>query len=41
MPQPTMISSLDALSDGYAAILCDVWGVVHNGVTPFPRLCRR
>ena len=39
MPQPTMISSLDALSDGYAAILCDVWGVVHNGIHAFPEAC--
>ena len=39
MPQPTMISSLDALSDGYQAILCDVWGVVHNGVRAFPSAC--
>lgn len=29
------IESLDALSGGYAAILCDVWGVVHNGVSAF------
>jgi HAD superfamily hydrolase (TIGR01459 family) len=32
---PKMISSLDALTDRYSAILCDVWGVVHNGVRPF------
>lgn len=29
------IDSLDALSGRYAAILCDVWGVVHNGVSAF------
>lgn len=32
---PEMIGSLDALASGYSAILCDVWGVVHNGVGAF------
>lgn len=32
---PKIISSLDAISNGYAGILCDVWGVVHNGVRAF------
>lgn len=31
-----IIASLDALSGRYAALLCDVWGVVHNGETHFP-----
>ena len=31
-----MIDALDGLADGYAAIFCDVWGVVHNGVSAFP-----
>ncbi len=26
------VDSLDALTAGYAALFCDVWGVVHNGV---------
>lgn len=30
------IGSLDAVAGGYAAILCDVWGVVHNGEAAFP-----
>ena len=30
-----MIDALDDIADGYAAILCDVWGVVHNGVRAF------
>jgi HAD superfamily hydrolase (TIGR01459 family) len=29
------ISSLSKIASGYDAIFCDVWGVVHNGVTPF------
>jgi HAD superfamily hydrolase (TIGR01459 family) len=37
MPEmPQMIQSLDVLTGGYAALLCDVWGVVHNGVSAFP-----
>nr|WP_274427046.1 TIGR01459 family HAD-type hydrolase [Chelativorans sp. YIM 93263] len=30
-----MIDRLDSLSERYSAILCDVWGVVHNGVNAF------
>ncbi|TIV69268.1 MAG: TIGR01459 family HAD-type hydrolase, partial [Mesorhizobium sp.] len=33
---PDIITSLDALARRYAAILCDVWGVVHNGEWHFP-----
>lgn len=33
---PATIGSLDALAPSYALILCDVWGVVHNGVRAFP-----
>jgi HAD superfamily hydrolase (TIGR01459 family) len=29
------IDSLSDISARYQAIFCDVWGVVHNGVTPF------
>ena len=29
-------TSLDAVLDGYDAILCDVWGVIHNGREHFP-----
>ena len=38
------MSFLDALPERYRVILCDIWGVVHDGVTPYPgaieRLCR-
>ncbi|MFU0503488.1 TIGR01459 family HAD-type hydrolase [Pseudaminobacter sp. NGMCC 1.201702] len=37
---PTKIESLDVLTDRYEALLCDVWGVVHNGVEAFPDACR-
>lgn len=33
--QPQTIASLDEISGRYAAILCDVWGVLHNGVRYF------
>ena len=29
------ISGLSEVSDRYDAILCDIWGVLHNGVTSF------
>jgi HAD superfamily hydrolase (TIGR01459 family) len=30
------VEALDDISSSYSAILCDVWGVVHNGVSPYP-----
>lgn len=35
MRPPQMIDSLDAIADRYSVMLCDVWGVVHNGVQAF------
>ncbi|MGB3387948.1 MAG: TIGR01459 family HAD-type hydrolase [Pseudaminobacter sp.] len=32
---PETIETLDTITDRYAGLLCDVWGVVHNGVEPF------
>lgn len=32
---PPMTGSLDEIAGRYDAILCDVWGVVHNGVRAF------
>jgi len=29
------ISGLEEIADNYDAILCDVWGVLHNGVEPY------
>lgn len=31
-PRPPRISGLSALADRYRVLLCDVWGVIHNGV---------
>lgn len=33
------IERLEAASDRYDVILCDVWGVVHNGVAPYLPAC--
>lgn len=33
---PQSITSLEAVSRRYSAVLCDVWGVIHNGVEAFP-----
>jgi HAD superfamily hydrolase (TIGR01459 family) len=31
-----IISALNDVSDGFEALFCDIWGVVHNGVRAFP-----
>ncbi|SFT73223.1 TIGR01459 family HAD-type hydrolase [Mesorhizobium sp. YR577] len=33
---PETIGSLDAVTGRYGVILCDVWGVLHNGEDAFP-----
>jgi len=35
------MSGLDALDPKYRLILCDVWGVVHDGVSLYPRAAER
>lgn len=32
---PKLIETLDDVVDGYAALFCDVWGVLHNGIDVF------
>ena len=32
-------SGLSTLADRYDVLLCDVWGVIHNGVERFPQAC--
>jgi HAD superfamily hydrolase (TIGR01459 family) len=32
-------AGLSALTDRYDVLLCDVWGVIHNGVRSFPEAC--
>ncbi len=36
MSQPEIISSLDDVIGRYDALICDVWGVIHNGREHFP-----
>ena len=31
-----LITSLDDIAERYDAVLCDLWGCLHNGVAPFP-----
>jgi HAD superfamily hydrolase (TIGR01459 family) len=33
------INSIDEIADRYDAVLCDVWGVVHNGRQAYPAAC--
>lgn len=35
MTNTPRISGLSDIADNYDAVLCDVWGVLHNGVTPW------
>ncbi len=36
MAQQKIISGLSEVAPGYEALLCDAWGVIHNGVALFP-----
>jgi HAD superfamily hydrolase (TIGR01459 family) len=36
---PLLIPGLAGLAPAYSAVLCDVWGVLHNGVAAFPAAC--
>ncbi len=33
-------TGLSTLADHYDVLLCDVWGVIHNGVESFPEACQ-
>ena len=35
-----LLSGLSTLADRYDVLLCDVWGVIHNGVESFPQACQ-
>ncbi|HSV03360.1 MAG TPA: TIGR01459 family HAD-type hydrolase [Phenylobacterium sp.] len=39
MSSPAIIPGLAALADNYDVLLCDVWGVIHNGREAFPLAC--
>jgi HAD superfamily hydrolase (TIGR01459 family) len=34
-----LISKFSELAPDYDALLCDVWGVIHNGLAAFPHAC--
>lgn len=36
MPAPLLIDGLSAIASRYDALLCDAWGVIHDGVRAFP-----
>ena len=36
---PILLSGLSEIAHGYDAVLCDVWGVIHNGREAFPAAC--
>jgi len=39
MRAPLLIAGLAEIADRYDAVLCDVWGVIHNGRESFPDAC--
>lgn len=39
MTSPTLARGLSELADRYDVLLCDVWGVIHNGREAFPAAC--
>ena len=36
---PHLIPHFESIAVDYDVLLCDVWGVVHNGVAAFPQAC--
>jgi len=36
---PPFIAGLSEIAAGYRVALCDIWGVIHNGVWSFPDAC--
>jgi HAD superfamily hydrolase (TIGR01459 family) len=36
---PPLLAHFATLAPDYDALLCDVWGVVHNGLAAFPKAC--
>jgi HAD superfamily hydrolase (TIGR01459 family) len=39
MSPPEIITGLSAVADRYDVVLCDVWGVIHNGRESFTAAC--
>lgn len=36
MSEPRLISGLSEIAPDHDALICDIWGVIHNGQAPFP-----
>ena len=36
MSPPRLIAGLGEIARDHDALICDIWGVVHNGQAPFP-----
>src|ERR1700742_363961 len=36
MVEPRLITGLSQIAPDHDALICDIWGVVHNGQSPFP-----
>jgi HAD superfamily hydrolase (TIGR01459 family) len=39
MSAPLLLDHFAPLAPGYDVLLCDVWGVMHNGIAAFPAAC--
>lgn len=39
MASPALLAGLSEIAGAYDALLCDVWGVIHNGREAFPQAC--
>ena len=39
MTSPALLNGLSEIADRYDVLLCDVWGVIHNGREAFPAAC--
>ncbi len=39
MTAPVLVSGLGQIAERYDTVLCDVWGVIHNGRESFPSAC--
>ena len=39
MTLPVVLNHLSAVADDYDVLLCDVWGVIHNGRESWPAAC--
>ncbi|HEY7231593.1 MAG TPA: TIGR01459 family HAD-type hydrolase [Pseudolabrys sp.] len=38
-PLPQLLSGLSVIAPGYQVLLCDIWGVVHNGISVHRHAC--